>query len=236
MADLSSILGATQATTVKMDHSTSTKAGKGLDMTDFLTLMVAMFQNQDIDNTASTTDMMNQMVQMSVVQAITDISTLIEDTQTLTYAASLVGKKVIVAKNSGGDLIEDHGWVTGTGMLNGDQVIFVNDKAYKLSEIMAVGKIPDNLDVDGTDKVENKPVAKPENTDKVENTDKTDNTDNTEKTENTDNTDNTGNTGETGNPVDNPNGKPVEGTEEPKEDGEQREDLKVNLLDHMMMA
>ncbi|MDE7034776.1 MAG: hypothetical protein K2O74_00810, partial [Eubacteriales bacterium] len=51
---------------LKAENSTNVKAGTSLDMDDFLTLMVAMFQNQDIDNTADTSDMLNQMVQMSV--------------------------------------------------------------------------------------------------------------------------------------------------------------------------
>ncbi len=36
-----------------------------LDFTDMLSLMIAQFQNQTIDNQADTSDMMNQLVQMS---------------------------------------------------------------------------------------------------------------------------------------------------------------------------
>ena len=35
------------------------------------------------------------------------------------------------------------GTVTGTGMAGGQQVIFVNGKSYYLSDIMAVGRLPD---------------------------------------------------------------------------------------------
>ena len=44
-----------------------------LSFTDMLGLMVAQFQNQTIDNQASTTDMMNQLVQMTTMQAIIDL-------------------------------------------------------------------------------------------------------------------------------------------------------------------
>ena len=98
MLDLSNVKTSNVGQAKKAQHSTNKKAGKELDMNDFLNLMVAMFQNQDIDNAASTTDMMNQMVQMSVVQAITNISTLIDDSTVLTYAASLVGKEVTVGR------------------------------------------------------------------------------------------------------------------------------------------
>lgn len=146
MNDLGNILGTT--TPVKQaTQSTNKKAGSELDMTDFLTLMVAMFQNQDIDNAASTTDMMNQFVQMSVVQAITNISTLIDDSTVLTYAASLVGKEVTIGEASGKEMVETVGTVIGTGTLNGQQVIFLdNDKSYYLNQILAVGRLPEIKD------------------------------------------------------------------------------------------
>jgi len=142
--DLSSISGLSSTSeTRKATNSTNTKAGANLDMTDFLSLMVSMFQNQDIDNTANTSDMLNQMVQMSVVQAVTDISAKISDSTAMTYAASLIGKNVVIGQNVGSTLKEVEGVVTGTGMLNGTQVVFIGNDHYSLSDIMAVGKLPD---------------------------------------------------------------------------------------------
>ncbi|MEA4934013.1 MAG: flagellar hook capping FlgD N-terminal domain-containing protein [Lawsonibacter sp.] len=141
LSDLSPVLG-TDYSVKDSKNTTNKKAGSALDMTDFLSLIVAMFQNQDIDNAASTSDMMNQMVQMSVVQAVTNISTLINDSTTLTYAASLVGKEVTIGQYVGKDLQEHVGTVTGTGTLKGQQVIFIGDNSYYLSDIMAIGKLP----------------------------------------------------------------------------------------------
>lgn len=144
ISDLSSLAGLTTTSTTKATNSTNTSSGSSLDMDDFLQLMVAMFQYQDIENAASTTDMLNQMVQMSVVQAISDISTVINDSSTLTYAASLVGKEVTIGQySSSGELTELVGTVTGTGTLNGNQVIFIGDDSYYLSDIMAIGRLPD---------------------------------------------------------------------------------------------
>lgn len=142
MTDLTQLVGTAATQELQAKQSTNKKAGKDLDMTDFLTLMVAMFQNQDINNTASTSEMMNQMVQMSVIQAVTNISTLINDSTTLTYAASLVGKEVTIGQYKGGKLEEIVGTVTGTGTLNGQQVIFLGDDSYYLSDIMAIGRLP----------------------------------------------------------------------------------------------
>lgn len=142
MADMTT-MGGVQGRWVTAENSTNQNAGNSLNMNDFLVLMVAMFQNQDIDNAASTSDMMNQMVQMSVVGAITQISNLINDSTVMTYAASLVGKEVTVGQLVNGELKEIVGTVTGTGTLNGQQVIFIGDDSYYLSDIMAVGRLPE---------------------------------------------------------------------------------------------
>lgn len=111
-----------------------------LDMTDFLTLMVAQFQNQSLDSTADTSDMLNQLVQMSVIQAISEIS----DATVMTYASSLVGKEVTVGRfNSQGMLEEYVGTVTGTGVSNGEQIVFVDGQSYALGDILAVGRLPE---------------------------------------------------------------------------------------------
>lgn len=166
MSDLSNILGNTTATTQVAKNSTNTRAGADLDMTDFLTLMCAMFQNQDIDNTASTTDMLNQMVQMSVIQAISDIGSVVTSTSGLNYGASLVGKDVVVGVNDGtGKIKEIEGTVTGTGVLDGQQVIFIGNDTYSLSDILAVGKLPapkeegDNSGESGGTDTDQKPDA-----------------------------------------------------------------------------
>ncbi len=151
MADLSGVIkgsyasrAAEEAAKKKAKHATGEEGANTLDMTDYLTLMVTMLKNQDMDNTADMGEMMSQMVQMSVVQAITDISSLINESTSLNYATSLVGKEVTVGKRQdNGDIKEIVGTVSGTGTLNGEQVVFVNDEVYKISEVMAVGRLPE---------------------------------------------------------------------------------------------
>ena len=145
MYDLSSVLGTGEAAgAAAVRNSTNKKAGEDMQMDDFLQLMVAMFQNQSIDDTADTSEMMNQMVQMSVIQAVTNLNNLVSQSTTLTYAASLVGKEVTIGQYVGRELKEIRGTVTGTGTLNGEQVIFLDDdQSYYLTDIMAVGRLPD---------------------------------------------------------------------------------------------
>ena len=119
----------------------------GLDFSDFLQLMVAQLQNQTIDNATDTTDMLNQLVQMSVVSMMSSVKTSLDTltvSTTMTYAASLVGKTVTVGVyNDEGELEEIVGEVTGTGTYQGTQVIFINGEMYPLSSIMAVGELPE---------------------------------------------------------------------------------------------
>lgn len=214
MNDVSSILGQPEQI-LQTTHSTSKKAGKDLDTTDFLTLMCAMFQNQDIDNTASTTDMMNQMVQISVIQAITDISALINDTSVLTYASSLVGQTVTIGQYTGGELKETVGVVTGTGQLNGEQVIFIGDDVYKLSDVMAVGKLPEVKDPEKPGNGTDKPNT---DDDKVEGPDKPgDNTD--DKVEETPDT----------KPEETPDNKPDNGDNSQTNNGEAQANPEVRM-------
>ncbi|MCI8971020.1 MAG: hypothetical protein HFF99_06090 [Oscillibacter sp.] len=110
-----------------------------LDMLDFITLMIAQMSNQGIDDTMDTSEMLNQMVQMQMIQSMVNMT----DATTMNYAASLVGKEVTVGKlGEDGKLQELYGEVTATGTMNGQQVIFIGDEYYYLSEIMAVGKLP----------------------------------------------------------------------------------------------
>ena len=110
-----------------------------LDMLDFITLMIAQMSNQGIDDTMDTSEMLNQMVQMQMIQSMVNMT----DATTMNYAASLVGKEVTVGKlGEDGKLQELYGEVPATGTMNGQQVIFIGDEYYYLSEIMAVGKLP----------------------------------------------------------------------------------------------
>ena len=60
--------GATQSGSDRYNPDNITKKDPGeLSFTDMLQLMVAQFQNQTIDNTADTSDMMNQLTQMTSV-------------------------------------------------------------------------------------------------------------------------------------------------------------------------
>ena len=134
-----------------------------LTFEDMLSLMIVQLQNQTIDNTADTNDMMNQLISMTVMQSLTTLTTAVEEVQlasVMNYSASLVGQYVTVGvynKETKG-IDELYGLVEASGTYDGKQVIFIDGKSYFLSDIMAVGKLPplkkDDETGDG-DKTEN---------------------------------------------------------------------------------
>lgn len=156
MADLGGVLGTRKVG----DHTVNiTKRGSNmdLDMTDFITLMITQMTNQGIDDSMDTSEMLNQMVQMQMIQSMVNMT----DATMMNYSASLVGKEVTVGKwNSDGKLEEIVGVVTGTGTKDGQPVIFINDEYYYLSEIMAVGRLPQTKEPEEDDKTKD-PSIKP---------------------------------------------------------------------------
>lgn len=138
MADIAGLLGAKNTNVVK--NSTSRPGNTELNMQDFLNLMIVQLQNQTIDDTMDTSEMMNQMVQMQMISAVSNMT----ETNIMSYAGSLVGKVVTIGIVNGNDLEEREIVVMGTGVLNGQQVIFGSDgKTYALNQIMAVGRLPE---------------------------------------------------------------------------------------------
>ncbi len=118
-----------------------------LEFEDYMLLMIKQLQSQTMDNAMDTTDMLNQLVQMSSVQmmgALQETMQAMALSTNMTYAASLVGKEVTVgAADENGNLKEIVGTVTATGTYQGINVIFLGEDMYALNDIMAVGRLPE---------------------------------------------------------------------------------------------
>lgn len=144
MSDIGGLYGTHQVgnTTIKVAKKGS---NMDLDMTDFITLMITQMTNQGIDETMDTSEMLNQMVQMQMIQSMVNMT----DATTMNYASSLLKQPVTVGKWVDGKLQEIYGEVQAIGTMNGQPVIFVNDEYYYLNEIMAIGKLPEKKEEDG---------------------------------------------------------------------------------------
>ncbi len=109
------------------------KTSLGID--DFMNLLVAQLSNQDVMNPSQDTEFITQMAQftsLKAMQAIADLS----QTQ---YAASIVGKRVIVAAyDKSGNYTQDEGYIERAKFVDGRAVFTVNGMDYELSSIMEV--------------------------------------------------------------------------------------------------
>ena len=141
----------------------TTQAGatsdNGLTTDDYWKLMAAQLQYQDMTNPMDNSEMMNQMVQMSSLSSMTKLSEAIANFSTVTnnlstvtlttYSTGLLGKEVTVAnmekdEETGETKVKEKvkGTVTGVD-LTGATSVYVNGKKYDLSQVMAVGDVPE---------------------------------------------------------------------------------------------
>lgn len=126
-----------------------------LTMTDYFQLLAAQLQNQDVTNPMDNSEMMAQMVQMGMMQAMDAMTNSMETataTTTQTYAGSLLGQEVTVMVT---ETVAGTDAEIPTGVKYGkvEYVTFVNgvpkfkiegdDKEYVMSYLVGVGHIPD---------------------------------------------------------------------------------------------
>lgn len=148
------------------ERSASRSGGNAvIDMEDFYKLLAAQLRYQDMDNPMDTSEMMAQMVQSQMIQAITEMSQM----SYITYAASFAGKEVTVAEmNSNGQYTDEltTGVVTGVGLTDSPPSLYVNGKRYALSQLVTVGKVTgteEDTEVEKPDDKKDPSIKDPEN-------------------------------------------------------------------------
>lgn len=115
---------------------TSKKSKNGMDMTTFMQLLAAQFENQDIMNPTDNTQFISELAQFTSLQAMNTL-TQYSDAQ---YAASLVGKTVkVYSYDNGGNKVEKQGVVQSADFTSSDGAkIAVDGTSYDLSAIEQV--------------------------------------------------------------------------------------------------
>ena len=132
------------AATALYSRGESKESSTELTMTDFYQLLAAQLKYQDADNPMDTSQMMVQMVQTQMITALNNMTTTINDlalVNTTSYAASMIGKEVTVAK-LGVDGKYNGETVTGTVTsvnLGNPPSIMVDGESYNLSQLMEIG-------------------------------------------------------------------------------------------------
>lgn len=106
---------------------------------DFLQLMIAQLKNQDFMNPVDDTQYVTQLAQFTTMQQMEEMAYNSKST----YITSMVGKYVVASKMTvSGDLDTTKGIVNKISLVDNEYLVFVNDKPYKMSEIMEVQTPP----------------------------------------------------------------------------------------------
>lgn len=160
------------------DSKVNTKKNSELSTEGFFKLLAAQLQNQDMSSPMDNSEMMTQMTQIAMMQAMDNFSTSMDDfaqVNTINYGTSMMGKSVLLGVLDKNGNVEKHkGTVTRVDIYNGTPTIYLDDDAktgYPVSGIMSVYEKG------------HEPVDEPKETDETKGTDKTTETDTTGTTQ-----------------------------------------------------
>ena len=104
--------------------------GNSLSMSDFITLLVAQLQNQDMNNTTDMSEMVSQMAQYSMIEAINEMN----DQSKLSSSFNLIGKGVTISTDDG----YAYGKVDGVTITDGAAKVVIKGKSYSVDDIKEV--------------------------------------------------------------------------------------------------
>lgn len=132
-----------------------------ISMTGFFQLLATQLQNQDMTNPMDNSEIMAQMTQMAMVQAMTTMTDTMKNSSainTQTYAAGLVGQEVTMAVTEeniyGQETPVDvkYAKVEWVNFTTGDPTIKIegDDKEYKLVHLVGMGRVPNPFKTSGT--------------------------------------------------------------------------------------
>lgn len=160
-------MSVTSVTSYAASSSTSeAKSTKNSELSteSFFKLIAAQLQNQDMSNPTSNSEMMTQMTQIAMMQAMDSFSNSMDDfskVNTINYGTSMMGKEVLVATTGkNGELVNKTGTVNRVDIYNGVPTIYLNDDTttgYPIANIMSVyqkGHEPTNSTVDTADNID----------------------------------------------------------------------------------
>ena len=111
----------------------------------FFKLLAAQLQNQDMSNPMDNSEMMTQMTQIAMMQAMNNFSTAMGDfaqVNTINYGTSMMGKEVMLGvQEKNGSIKKVTGTVTRVDIFGGVPTLYIDDDdktGYPVSSIMSV--------------------------------------------------------------------------------------------------
>ena len=123
---------------VDKTRNSSVKDKRGttnLGIDEFLKLIVAQMQNQDMLNPMKDTDFIAQMASFTTLEVMSNNMKM----NSKAYALSMLGKEVVIkARKDSGEVYEKKGIVTEISYEDKDPVLTVDGKKYLLENVKTV--------------------------------------------------------------------------------------------------
>ncbi len=136
----SSSIGSVMATNAASTAS-PVKDQSAIDNDDFMTLLFAQLKNQDPMKPMDSSEMMGQIATLNSLNALLSIKesiTALNDSQTLSYASSLIGKTINAVPDPNDTSTIVTGVVTSMTTYNGETLVQIGNTDVKLSTIVSV--------------------------------------------------------------------------------------------------
>jgi len=135
------------STTSTTSSSSSSTSSSELTTESFFQLLAAQLENQDVSDPMDNSEMMTQITQIAMMQAMNNFSTAIDNfsqINTINYGTSMLGKDVEIGYyDSNGDLQEMTGTVTKVDIYSGVPTLYLDgdeDTGYSLANLMSINE------------------------------------------------------------------------------------------------
>ena len=120
---------------------TRNEALRGLDLDQFLKLMITELQNQDPLNPLENSEILQQITQIREIEATGRLSDTLNAVllgQNLNSASSMIGKQVKALAGQGGEGEEVAGVVDRVSVADGKPLLHIGDKSFALDRVREI--------------------------------------------------------------------------------------------------
>ena len=138
--------------------ATQNSANNGINMQDFLLLIVAQMQNQDLTSDQDNTQFMAQMAQMASMQAMQELTSAFMSSMSMSYIGKYVKAQAYTMDSAGMNLlpVQAEGYVESVRFNGGESSVLIGTTWFKVSdvfEVHAIAPVENELesDSDGVD-------------------------------------------------------------------------------------
>ena len=120
--------------------TTASSESNGIKMQDFLLLIVAQMQNQDINSEKNDAEFMSQMAQMASMQAMQELTSAFMSSMSMSYIGKYVKAQAYTTTEGGLDVkpVEAEGFVESVRFNGGEAMVLVGKTWFKVSDVYEV--------------------------------------------------------------------------------------------------